>query len=293
MILRLIGYWKGNNKNSFGGKHYPDPAEMVDENWDKEIKGKVIAYLENGILHSAQRGWSSCRFCGKSNGSTELTDGVFIWPEGLVHYLKEHQVRLPRMFVQHCLTYKFDEKVLKKELENWWDNQGGVSNIRQDWWKSFVYRDYNDAVNWRIEPDVEDDETDILVVVGFWKGDKSPFDEDSNYPRPENFVDEKWDEATRKKVVQYMKNCTVIKSEEVLSHDECLFTGKKLSNRVLCDGRYMFPENYIHYIENHQVRPLDCFTERALSHTKTWEDNIATFNYEVEIDWWESFQVLE
>ena len=37
-----------------------------------------------------------CRFCGAANGSAELTDGEhFVWPEGLAHYVSDHDVCLP------------------------------------------------------------------------------------------------------------------------------------------------------------------------------------------------------
>jgi hypothetical protein len=37
-------------------------------------------------------------------GRAELTDGVYVWPEGLAHYLEKHNVRLPKEFVQHVLS---------------------------------------------------------------------------------------------------------------------------------------------------------------------------------------------
>jgi len=36
-------------------------------------------------------------------GRGELTDGVYVWPEGLAHYLEKHNVRLPQEFVDHVL----------------------------------------------------------------------------------------------------------------------------------------------------------------------------------------------
>jgi len=36
-------------------------------------------------------------------GRGELTDGVYMWPEGLAHYLEKHNVRLPQEFVDHVL----------------------------------------------------------------------------------------------------------------------------------------------------------------------------------------------
>src|SRR5262249_50221737 len=57
-------------------------------------------------------GYSTCRFfCGKKwrsrgmslstrlLGSDELTDGEWIWPEGLPHYIEAHYVCLPEEFV--------------------------------------------------------------------------------------------------------------------------------------------------------------------------------------------------
>jgi hypothetical protein len=36
-------------------------------------------------------------------GSVEYSDGRFIWPEGLAHYVEEHQARLPDEFVDSVL----------------------------------------------------------------------------------------------------------------------------------------------------------------------------------------------
>jgi hypothetical protein len=61
----------------------------------------VASYLERGRLVNQYRGLSQCRFCGQSNGSAELTDGLYCWPEGLAHYVNEHEVRLPDEFTAH------------------------------------------------------------------------------------------------------------------------------------------------------------------------------------------------
>ena len=30
-----------------------------------------------------------------------MTDGVWLWPEGLYHYVEDHNVRLPKEFISH------------------------------------------------------------------------------------------------------------------------------------------------------------------------------------------------
>lgn len=91
---KFIGFWKTDD----------EPKEYIDPDWDSAERHMVIAYLLSGKVESRFRGHASCRVCGERNGSTDLTDGVWIWPEGLAHYLKEHGVRPPQEFVDHVLS---------------------------------------------------------------------------------------------------------------------------------------------------------------------------------------------
>ena len=39
-------------------------------------------------------------------GRTDLTDGTFVWPDGLAHYVERHDVRLPEQFAAHvCASH--------------------------------------------------------------------------------------------------------------------------------------------------------------------------------------------
>jgi hypothetical protein len=89
--LRLIGYWLGPWTPG-----WPNVQSFVDTSPDAALRDRVVEYLRSGTVFTAFAGKSLCRFCGQENGSTELTDGVrFVWPDGLVHYVEEHNVRLP------------------------------------------------------------------------------------------------------------------------------------------------------------------------------------------------------
>ena len=96
MNLKLLGYWKSGSSSSL-----PDPALLVDPSWDESVREIVANYLEQGQIARQFMGASTCRICQKPNGSAELTDGEFIWPSGLGHYVIEHSVRLPDEFVAH------------------------------------------------------------------------------------------------------------------------------------------------------------------------------------------------
>jgi hypothetical protein len=63
----------------------------------------IADYLDGGKVFEWYLGWSNCCICGCINGTTELSDGAYVWPEGLSHYVREHKVRLPNEFIQHVI----------------------------------------------------------------------------------------------------------------------------------------------------------------------------------------------
>ena len=101
--LIAIGYWHslelGRNND------YPDPRSLVDDDWCAKDRDAICAYLDGGNSLFQWRGYSTCRFfCGVTSpemGSQCLTDGMWAWPEGLSHYIRDHHVRLPNEVVDH------------------------------------------------------------------------------------------------------------------------------------------------------------------------------------------------
>jgi hypothetical protein len=112
--LILIGYWRGR-----GAAGWPDPVEFVDSAWDADDRDIVVDYLSRGFLVGAFMGYSPCRICGCDNGALELSDGVYIWPEGLAHYLAAHDVRPPDPFVSHVLATVEALETAGRD-ESWW-----------------------------------------------------------------------------------------------------------------------------------------------------------------------------
>jgi hypothetical protein len=96
MALQLIGYWKVTLRDS-----YPFPQE-VEFALEPDVREQLVRYLDAGIRLHQFRGFSSCRYGCGVNGSAELSDGVWLWPEGLAHYLREHRVGLPPEFLRHA-----------------------------------------------------------------------------------------------------------------------------------------------------------------------------------------------
>lgn len=100
MLLRRIGYWGAGYGLANG--HYPNPTAFVDPSLDEEERDLVVTYLRNGVVARAYMGYAPCRLCDKrDNGNLELTDGVYLWPQGLAHYVADHSLRLPQEFVHH------------------------------------------------------------------------------------------------------------------------------------------------------------------------------------------------
>lgn len=99
--LKEVGYWWSEQTPDL-----PHPKDFVSPDWDEAERRKVIQYLESSYdIPWRQFGFSWCRM-GCENvppdiGTQNLTDGVWLYPEGLVHYLRHHQVKPPEDFLQH------------------------------------------------------------------------------------------------------------------------------------------------------------------------------------------------
>jgi hypothetical protein len=112
--LILIGYWAGERAAG-----WPSPRDFVDESWDSDTRDQVVDYLQRGFVVRAYMGYSPCRMCGRNNGDLELSDGTFVWPDGLVHYVVDHAVRPPQKFVTHVLSEIASYETAGRE-ESWW-----------------------------------------------------------------------------------------------------------------------------------------------------------------------------
>ncbi|HSS55856.1 MAG TPA: hypothetical protein VLK79_14505 [Gaiellales bacterium] len=98
--LRVVGYWLPS-----ADPVAVDVHEAIDPTWDETERALVVGYLIHAPAFRAFMGVSPCRLCDcRVNGSAELTDGTYRWPEGFAHYLVHHRVRPPDHFVEHALA---------------------------------------------------------------------------------------------------------------------------------------------------------------------------------------------
>lgn len=106
--LKSVGYWSERLDDDY----LIHPARLIDFRWHAAERAKIITYLRNGIVFSSSLGWADCRFpdgpSGPEMGCRDLTDGIWVWPEGLWLYVSRYGVRLPEEFVTDMRTRGFD-----------------------------------------------------------------------------------------------------------------------------------------------------------------------------------------
>ncbi len=106
---KIIGYWsppeRGLQSVAEMDPGYPDPRQLIG-GWDRTEQDAVIAYLRGTGVHYGMKwmGYSCCRICGGFNGTADNSDGEWVWPSGLIHYVRDHDVRLPTEFVETALS---------------------------------------------------------------------------------------------------------------------------------------------------------------------------------------------
>lgn len=101
--LEVLGWWFHERVPDA----YPLPQRLVAP-WRGTAREVVVAYLRGGacMVRYPSRSW--CRFaCGERGmGQRDLTDGTFVWPDGLAHYVERHDVHLPEHFVVRALAQR-------------------------------------------------------------------------------------------------------------------------------------------------------------------------------------------
>lgn len=85
-----VGYWIGQYSMC-----YPDPRKYIDKTKTPEQRKALAKYLENGKQVASFIGSSWCRFCGACMGYRAYSDGKYVWPEGLSHYVLAHELWIP------------------------------------------------------------------------------------------------------------------------------------------------------------------------------------------------------
>lgn len=125
--LIAIGYWRGPLEPDL-----PDPSQWQDATWSWAEQQQVLTYLRQGRRLMEWMGYSWCRFaCGISEasmGTSDVTDGTYIWPEALPHYLECHQVRLPAAFVEHVLQQSCFPQATAQRVDE-------MANEDYEWWR--------------------------------------------------------------------------------------------------------------------------------------------------------------
>ena len=96
---RVEGYWYS--------KHDPDlpKPEIHALPFKKQTPFlNKLGRLERRATEHYYKGWSTCRICGKHNGSTEYELGKWRWPYGFSHYVADHNLRPSRDFYDFVMS---------------------------------------------------------------------------------------------------------------------------------------------------------------------------------------------
>ena len=90
-LLQVVGYWPGIDP------FLAHPRRLVRRGWRTADRPRIVRYLRGGTTLFRGYACSYCRFgcfppdedggCPEMGGR-DLTDGVWMWPEGLAHYVE-------------------------------------------------------------------------------------------------------------------------------------------------------------------------------------------------------------
>ena len=86
----------------------PDGPSLHDARRESaaEDEAAILGYLARGAVHALSPGpvWDVLDESGPVGTASLLTDGEWVWPEDLAHYVEKYHVRLPAEFVARAKT---------------------------------------------------------------------------------------------------------------------------------------------------------------------------------------------
>lgn len=96
---RYEGYWSSKQEPDF-----PTPVHNDKPFLDKDLIVKKIISVQSRLGQRHYKGFSKCRCCGAINGSGEYSHKGWIWPEGFLHYIIEHNIEPTEEFKKYILN---------------------------------------------------------------------------------------------------------------------------------------------------------------------------------------------
>jgi hypothetical protein len=95
-----FGLWKTSEADS---AQVPLFTDVVDPAWNPPDLADILAYLRScPVALASSAGAGACPLCGEmlNDLGCQRSDGVWVWPASLEHYVSRHQVRLPDRMVE-------------------------------------------------------------------------------------------------------------------------------------------------------------------------------------------------
>ena len=87
--------------------------EIIDANWSPPDFDRIVDYLDScPIAVQTKPVEGKCHLCAEkvSNASIQYSDGYWVWPVSLSHYVRHHHVRLPDRMVADIRNANYTPK---------------------------------------------------------------------------------------------------------------------------------------------------------------------------------------
>lgn len=107
-------------------------------------------------------------------------------------------------------------------------------------------------------------------MVGYWRGlpKKSFFGNKTiidypDLPDVNDFIDPKWDSTEKEKVISYILDKGKIVNR-CMGWSDCRICGIRNGSNCCGDGKWVWPEGFVHYLEIHNVKPPQEFIDYVI-----------------------------
>ncbi|MEV7815605.1 hypothetical protein AB0P05_33585 [Streptomyces flaveolus] len=116
-MIKRVGFYREIGGQATAAADAPSLRDAVHDSgpWDED---RIAAYLESGLEIYSTMGAERDVLTGEEwivGSGSLMTDGTWLWPVDLTHYVRRHHAALPQEFLDHIRTSNYTVPVVPDE----------------------------------------------------------------------------------------------------------------------------------------------------------------------------------
>lgn len=135
--MQSIGFWSKEVRPELNGQYLNGFTDKIIElaeyiNLYKKCDYYLQSYINISCLDFEIKiksfdGYSTCTICDIDNGDKDIILGSYYLPDGYLHYIINHQIKVSNEFQEYVLNFNFKNEILKiQDIQQYYNSNSDL-----------------------------------------------------------------------------------------------------------------------------------------------------------------------